>query len=35
MFTLSKTRNAVTLWSAAMVTSLMFISTAVGPLPVA
>jgi hypothetical protein len=35
MLTLSNARNTVTLWGAALVTSLLFVSAAVGPLPVA
>lgn len=35
MLTLSNARNSVSLWAAAFVTSLVFISAAVGPLPIA
>ena len=33
--TFSNARNAATLWAAAFVTSLMFVSAAIGPLPIA
>ncbi len=33
--TFSNARNTATLWAAAVVTSLMFVSAAVGPLPIA
>jgi hypothetical protein len=35
MLTLSNARNAATFWSAALVTSLLFVSAAIGPLPIA
>jgi hypothetical protein len=35
MLTLSNARNAATIWSAALVTSLLFVSAAIGPLPIA
>ena len=35
MLTLSNARNAATVWSAALVTSLLFVSAAIGPLPIA
>lgn len=35
MLTLSDARNAVTVWGAALVTSLLFVSAAIGPLPLA
>jgi hypothetical protein len=35
MLTLSNARNAATVWAAALVTSLMFVSAAIGPLPIA
>jgi hypothetical protein len=33
--TFSNARNTATLWAAALVTSLMFVSAAVGPIPIA
>jgi hypothetical protein len=35
MLTLSKARSAATMWSAALITSLLFVSAAIGPLPIA
>jgi hypothetical protein len=35
MLTLSNARDAVTIWSAALVTSLLFVSAAIGPLTIA
>jgi hypothetical protein len=33
--TFSNVRNAATVWAAAVVTSLMFVSAAIGPVPIA
>jgi hypothetical protein len=35
MLTLSNARDAVTIWSAALATSLLFVSAAIGPLTIA
>lgn len=35
LVTFSSARNAAILWASALVTSLVFISAAVGPLPIA
>jgi hypothetical protein len=35
MLTLSNARNAVSVFGAALVTSLLFVSAAIGPLPIA